>query len=319
MKVRNGTLIAAAAAGITVAAAGFASAQELKQGQERQAPAAHRMENGKGAAGAEGQMTPGKEQAGSAQAQAQTGEPAQEQKRAGAAESAKPGMQGERPQVEQKGAEPRNQAQSEKPSPTQEKTGQAAQRGEMQKNAETGKAAEQRAGEQRPGEAQKGAAAEQKNGQPANAMNRNAATQNGATAEREKPRAGAAAGAEKQTNAGAGNAMQPNAGAVHATGNAHISNDQAARISQTLMASGGRENVNITNVSVGAAVPGDVTLMPLPASVVDLVPEYRGYDYVVAHDEIVIVEPSTRHIVEVIGGGGATEAMATTRVNPCSP
>jgi len=40
---------------------------------------------------------------------------------------------------------------------------------------------------------------------------------------------------------------------------------------------------------------------------------------VVDNGEIVIVEPSTRHVVEVIGGGGGTHAMATTRVNPCSP
>ncbi len=29
-------------------------------------------------------------------------------------------------------------------------------------------------------------------------------------------------------------------------------------------------------------------------AVIALVPEYRGYDYVVVHEEIVIVEPSTR-------------------------
>jgi hypothetical protein len=49
-----------------------------------------------------------------------------------------------------------------------------------------------------------------------------------------------------------------------------------------------------------------------------MVPEYQGYDYVVANDEVLIVQPSTRHIVEVIGGGGS-QAMATTHVNPCGP
>ena len=44
--------------------------------------------------------------------------------------------------------------------------------------------------------------------------------------------------------------------------------------------------------------------MPLPASIVSIVPEYRGYDYVVVRDEIVIVQPSTRKVVEVIHRGG---------------
>jgi hypothetical protein len=66
--------------------------------------------------------------------------------------------------------------------------------------------------------------------------------------------------------------------------------------------------------------------MPLPTNIVELVPEFRGYDYVVANDEIVIVQPSTRKVVEVINTGGATalgaggaQAMAGTRVNPCGP
>jgi len=47
------------------------------------------------------------------------------------------------------------------------------------------------------------------------------------------------------------------------------------------------------------ALPGNVRLLPPPANVVDLVPEYRGYEYLVANDEIVIVQPSTRSVVEI--------------------
>ncbi len=74
---------------------------------------------------------------------------------------------------------------------------------------------------------------------------------------------------------------------------------------------------------IGAPLPGDVELMPLPPTIVDLVPEYRDYDYVVVNDEIVIVQPSTRQVVEVINtcGGeamnvGGPQAMAGTRLNP---
>lgn len=41
----------------------------------------------------------------------------------------------------------------------------------------------------------------------------------------------------------------------------------------------------------------DVRLQPLPDDVVEVVPQYRGYDFFVVRDEIVIVEPSTYKIV----------------------
>jgi hypothetical protein len=105
---------------------------------------------------------------------------------------------------------------------------------------------------------------------------------------------------------------QPLQGAatVEARGNAHLSNEQASRIGDTLWttASPAQTSVNI-DVNVGEPLPGNVELMPLPPAVVSIVPEYRDYDYVVVHDEIVIVEPSTRKVVEVIQRGGETHAM----------
>ena len=77
---------------------------------------------------------------------------------------------------------------------------------------------------------------------------------------------------------------------------------------------------------VGAALPADIELAPLPPAIVGLLPEYRDYDYVVANDEIVIVQPSTRNVVEVIntGGGmamntGAQTMAGGTHLNPCGP
>ena len=89
------------------------------------------------------------------------------------------------------------------------------------------------------------------------------------------------------------------------------------------MATATPQNVNV-NVHIGAPLPGDVELMPLPTTIVDLVPEYRDYDYVAMDGEIVIVQPTTRQVVEVIntGGGeamneGGAQSMAGTRLNPC--
>jgi hypothetical protein len=68
-------------------------------------------------------------------------------------------------------------------------------------------------------------------------------------------------------------------------------------------------NVNFS-VSVGAAVPRDVRLQTLPADVVEVVPQYRGFNFFVVRDEIVIVEPSTYKIVTVLPGSGGSAAAA---------
>jgi hypothetical protein len=94
---------------------------------------------------------------------------------------------------------------------------------------------------------------------------------------------------------------------VHAEGGAHLTNDRAARIAETLIATSGTANINVNVVDfkIGAPAPGDVNLIPLPPPIVDLVPEYRGYNYALANDRIAIVQPSTRNVVEVIDMGGS--------------
>ena len=53
-------------------------------------------------------------------------------------------------------------------------------------------------------------------------------------------------------------------------------------------------------VRVGAAVPGRYRFRPLPPEIIDLVPEYEGYDYIVVDDQILILDPDTREVVAVI-------------------
>lgn len=65
------------------------------------------------------------------------------------------------------------------------------------------------------------------------------------------------------------------------------------------------------SVSVGVAVPRTVELRPVPTTIVEIVPQYRGYDFFVVRDEVVIVEPRTHKIVDVIERG-PTRARAET-------
>lgn len=52
-------------------------------------------------------------------------------------------------------------------------------------------------------------------------------------------------------------------------------------------------------VVVGSTLPTDVELTPLPEELYTDVPSVRNYRYIVVGDEIVLVEPQTRRVIEV--------------------
>jgi hypothetical protein len=58
-------------------------------------------------------------------------------------------------------------------------------------------------------------------------------------------------------------------------------------------------NVNF-DISVHAQVPRTVHLYPLPSAVVEVHPAWRGYEFILVRDEIVVVDPRTMLIVAVI-------------------
>ncbi|MCC7251784.1 DUF1236 domain-containing protein [Hyphomicrobium sp.] len=82
-----------------------------------------------------------------------------------------------------------------------------------------------------------------------------------------------------------------------------------------------RTDVDI-DISVGARLPGDWEFVPVPTSVVEVVPEYRGYVFAYVDDEYVICDPVTYEVVAVLpaadgpryagGGGGAAERCSET-------
>jgi hypothetical protein len=49
---------------------------------------------------------------------------------------------------------------------------------------------------------------------------------------------------------------------------------------------------------------------PLPAEVVEILPQYRGYNFFAVRDDIMIVEPSTYKIVDVLPRTGRSTAAA---------
>ncbi|MFG5120692.1 DUF1236 domain-containing protein [Methylorubrum sp. POS3] len=60
-------------------------------------------------------------------------------------------------------------------------------------------------------------------------------------------------------------------------------------------------NVNFS-LNVGTAIPRSVSLHPLPPTILTLVPAYRGFQFILVRDDIVIIDPDTYEIVDVIPG-----------------
>jgi hypothetical protein len=72
------------------------------------------------------------------------------------------------------------------------------------------------------------------------------------------------------------------------------------------------ENIGRVDFSIaaGTIVPGHVTIRPLPKRIVEIVPQYRGYDFAVVQQDIIIIEPRTRRIVTVLHREGRSAVNA---------
>jgi hypothetical protein len=53
-------------------------------------------------------------------------------------------------------------------------------------------------------------------------------------------------------------------------------------------------------ISVDTRVSRDVTFHPLPAEIVTIYPDWRGYEFILVNDQIVVVDPQTFEIVAVL-------------------
>jgi hypothetical protein len=60
-------------------------------------------------------------------------------------------------------------------------------------------------------------------------------------------------------------------------------------------------NVNF-NISVGTAVPAGVRYHPMPSHIVEIYPEWRGYDFILVRGQYIVLRPHTHEIVYIIEG-----------------
>jgi Protein of unknown function (DUF1236) len=82
---------------------------------------------------------------------------------------------------------------------------------------------------------------------------------------------------------------------------AALSSEQHTKIRDTLRVEKSERLTSVPfSTKVGEAIPGTVHLYVLPVSIMEYAPQYRGYEYILVGDEILIVDPRTLRIVAVI-------------------
>src|ERR1043165_138530 len=95
----------------------------------------------------------------------------------------------------------------------------------------------------------------------------------------------------------------------------NASDPQRTQISERLTrdrAAFKNQNINIS-VSVGERLPSRVRIRPLPTDIVRIEPRYRGYDYTIVQDEVYIVEPRTKKVVDIIREPGSMQSQTMFR------
>jgi len=113
----------------------------------------------------------------------------------------------------------------------------------------------------------------------------------------------------EMNNAQTKGATDTKSGTSQTTGNAATSATAApppekrTQINTAIRSEKIQETTNVNfNISVGTAVPASVHFHPLPPRIVEIYPEWRGYEVILVGGRYVIVRPQTREIVYIIEG-----------------
>jgi hypothetical protein len=91
-------------------------------------------------------------------------------------------------------------------------------------------------------------------------------------------------------------------GAAGTRANINITPDKRTRIHETIIHERNVPRVSSVNfdISIGTQVPRGVRFAALPQTIVDIEPAWRGFEYFLIGDEIVIVDPRSLEIIAII-------------------
>lgn len=147
-------------------------------------------------------------------------------------------------------------------------------------------------------EMKSGSKAEMKNGQSSEKRNK-AEMQNGQSGEKSNK-------AEMKNNATQDNKAAATKSETHSTtgqgaaGAAKLSTEQRTKITTIFhQHKVAPAHLNVS-ISVGTRVPTSVHLYPVPVEVVDVYPEWRGFDYILVGDQIIVIDPGSHEIVAIL-------------------
>jgi hypothetical protein len=85
------------------------------------------------------------------------------------------------------------------------------------------------------------------------------------------------------------------------SGAVNLTTEQRTTIRKEVLTTNAPRATNINfSVNVGTVVPSSVRVVEVPATIIRIHPQWKGYRYFVYNDEIIIVEPRTLKIVAVL-------------------
>lgn len=104
-----------------------------------------------------------------------------------------------------------------------------------------------------------------------------------------------------------GSSMSPPSSRAPTTGqgaagtSSSLTTEQRTKITSSLKQEKAPRATNVNfSLEIGTAIPSSVQRAPLPRAVVEVYPAWRGYEYVMVENDILIIDPATSRIVAII-------------------
>jgi hypothetical protein len=111
---------------------------------------------------------------------------------------------------------------------------------------------------------------------------------------------GAADGKSTTTQSQSGTSTQSQT-TGQAGASAKLSTEQRTKITSVIREQHVQPLTNVNfSIAVGTRVPRDVRFHALPREVVTIYPQWRGYEFVLVNNQIIVVDPRTFEIVAVL-------------------
>src|SRR6188474_1802537 len=120
------------------------------------------------------------------------------------------------------------------------------------------------------------------------------------TGQATEPKSESDAGAASSPNKSANEGKRSTTGQGVAAGAANLTPEQHTKITGIIRQHKVAPTQLNVSVRVGTRVPNSVRFYPLPREVFVIYPEWRGYEYIMVGNEILVIDPRTHQIVAIL-------------------